>query len=275
MIQSVTGFTGKERDAETGLDYFGARYLSAAQGRFTTPDPMMASAHVADPQSWNRYTYALNNPLKYFDPDGLKEISVEDCRKDKDCTVVPVNAIYDKGANRGTGLNDKQKQRFEKNLLATAKSDLGNAKIALDVKYTAGEINREQKTITGLDPKSLNIVATDIVPSAFTGNVGVSGALRGASYVGQGSYIELISMMNATEGSVPFFGTNTVTHETLHHLLGDTTRQNPGGWRTELHEAGMEAKSTLLHLGVNVGGVNSGAKVFTLPPIPKLNEPRK
>jgi len=31
-------FTGKERDTETGLDYFGARYLSSAQGRFTSPD---------------------------------------------------------------------------------------------------------------------------------------------------------------------------------------------------------------------------------------------
>lgn len=268
-------FTGKERDAETGLDYFGARYLSSAQGRFTTPDPMMASADVANPQTWNRYAYALSNPLKYFDPDGLKEISVEDCQKDKDCTVIPVNAIYDKSANRGAGLNDKQRQRFEKNLLATAKSDLGNAKIALDVKYTPGEINRERKTITGLDPNSLNIIATDIVPSAFTGDVAASGALRGTSFIGQGSYIELISMMNATEGSVPFFGTNTVTHETIHHLLGDSTRRNPGGWRTELHEAGIEARSTLLHLGANVGDVSRGAKVFTLPPNPKLNEPRK
>ncbi len=33
-------FTGKERDAETGLDYFGARYMSSAQGRFTSPDPL-------------------------------------------------------------------------------------------------------------------------------------------------------------------------------------------------------------------------------------------
>jgi RHS repeat-associated protein len=35
----VGQFTGKERDAETGLDYFGARYFSSAQGRFTSPDP--------------------------------------------------------------------------------------------------------------------------------------------------------------------------------------------------------------------------------------------
>ena len=63
--------TGKERDAETGLDYFGARYMSAAQGRFTSPDPLLASGRSAEPQTWNRYHYAGNNPLRYVDPDGL------------------------------------------------------------------------------------------------------------------------------------------------------------------------------------------------------------
>jgi len=61
-------FTGKERDAETGLDYFGARYLSAAQGRFTSPDPL--PGWRKDPQSWNMYAYGRNNPLRYVDPDG-------------------------------------------------------------------------------------------------------------------------------------------------------------------------------------------------------------
>ena len=56
-------FTGKERDAETGLDYFGARYMSAAQGRFTSGDPFLGSGRPEDPQSWNRYAYARNNPL--------------------------------------------------------------------------------------------------------------------------------------------------------------------------------------------------------------------
>jgi len=65
-------FTQKERDTETGLDYFGARYYGSAQGRFISADPLMASAQVQNPQSWNRYTYALNNPLKYVDPEGLK-----------------------------------------------------------------------------------------------------------------------------------------------------------------------------------------------------------
>jgi RHS repeat-associated protein len=64
-------FTSKERDTETGLDYFLARYHSSTQGRFTSPDPLLSSGRPAVPDSWNRYTYVLNNPLALVDPDGL------------------------------------------------------------------------------------------------------------------------------------------------------------------------------------------------------------
>jgi RHS repeat-associated protein len=64
-------FTGKERDAESGLDYFGARYMSGAQGRFTSPDPTRQSVDKANPQTWNRYSYTLNNPHAYVDKNGL------------------------------------------------------------------------------------------------------------------------------------------------------------------------------------------------------------
>lgn len=57
----------------TGLDYFGARYFSGAQGRFTSPDPLLNSGRPWEPQSWNRYSYVLNNPLRYIDPLGLYE----------------------------------------------------------------------------------------------------------------------------------------------------------------------------------------------------------
>jgi len=63
-------FTGKERDAETGLDYFGARYFSSAQGRFTSPDKPLADQSAGDPQSWNLYSYVRNNPLRFTDPTG-------------------------------------------------------------------------------------------------------------------------------------------------------------------------------------------------------------
>ena len=64
-------FTGYERDNETGLDYAQARYYSSMAGRFTSSDPLLSSGKVAQPQSWNRYSYCLNNPLVYVDPSGL------------------------------------------------------------------------------------------------------------------------------------------------------------------------------------------------------------
>ena len=68
-------FTGKERDSESGLDYFGARYYSNGLGRFITPDWAAKAvpvpyAKLSSPQSLNLYTYVLNNPLVHRDADG-------------------------------------------------------------------------------------------------------------------------------------------------------------------------------------------------------------
>jgi RHS repeat-associated protein len=66
--------SGKERDQESGLDYFGARYLSGPEGRFTSADPGSFSlAHVVNPQKWNRYAYVLNNPFVFVDITGAAE----------------------------------------------------------------------------------------------------------------------------------------------------------------------------------------------------------
>jgi RHS repeat-associated protein len=64
-------FTGYERDSETGLDYAQARYFATGQGRFTGVDPLLASARAGSPQSWNRYAYVINNPLRLIDPSGM------------------------------------------------------------------------------------------------------------------------------------------------------------------------------------------------------------
>jgi RHS repeat-associated protein len=74
-------FTGHERDdnGSSGpgmLDYMHARYCSPGFGRFLSPDPLPGG--VGLPQSWNRYSYAIGNPLKYIDPTGMYVISCDD-----------------------------------------------------------------------------------------------------------------------------------------------------------------------------------------------------
>ena len=71
-------FTGQVRDEETRLDYFGARYMSAPQGRFLSPDVSFLDQDEYSPQSWNLYSYVRNNPLRYTDPSGFKCIELDD-----------------------------------------------------------------------------------------------------------------------------------------------------------------------------------------------------
>ncbi|MBN1570033.1 MAG: hypothetical protein JXA73_19465 [Acidobacteria bacterium] len=80
-------FTGKERDPETGLDNFGARHYSGAEARFVSTDPLNIpnlqqmskekfQSVIVNPQNWNAYSYAQNNPLSMLDPDGYLTIIV-------------------------------------------------------------------------------------------------------------------------------------------------------------------------------------------------------
>ncbi len=75
---ATPNFTGKPRDSESGLDNFGARYFGSSMGRFMSPDEPFADQHPGDPQSWNLYAYARNNPTNHTDEDGRT------CTKDKD-----------------------------------------------------------------------------------------------------------------------------------------------------------------------------------------------
>jgi RHS repeat-associated protein len=66
--QSKYQYTGQEKDLNTGLNYYGARYYNSHTAHFTQPDSMLPELY--DPQQLNRYAYTRNNPIKYTDPSG-------------------------------------------------------------------------------------------------------------------------------------------------------------------------------------------------------------
>lgn len=80
-------FTSQLRDYETNLDDFGARFYSSQFGRFMSADPDKAGASDGDPQSWNAYSYVLNDPLGATDPDG------------RHCVVMPDGSYRDVGTD--------------------------------------------------------------------------------------------------------------------------------------------------------------------------------
>jgi len=95
---SAYKFTGKERDSESGLDDFSTRFFSSSMGRFTSVDAYnivfemqkgqnaedqkeLLLRYIIDPQNLNKYSYALNNPFNYTDPDGRRALTADDYAK--------------------------------------------------------------------------------------------------------------------------------------------------------------------------------------------------
>ncbi len=71
-------FVSKEMDVESGLYYFGARYMEARIGRFMSPDPVGPDKPLLNPQGLNSYAYSANNPYRYIDPDGRAFLELKD-----------------------------------------------------------------------------------------------------------------------------------------------------------------------------------------------------
>jgi len=104
-------FTGKERDSESGLDNFGARYDAGSLGRFMTPDPL--GGHQEDPQTLNKYAYVRNNPLNLTDPTGL-DLYLQGCGDaSKTCKDNFVGTTDDKGNFTRTTIQSDASGNFD------------------------------------------------------------------------------------------------------------------------------------------------------------------
>ncbi len=144
-------FTGKERDTETGLDYFGARYYGSSMGRFVSPDEFpdgpvdlfdedeppskaLPYADINEPQSLNKYAYTYDNPLRYVDPDGHKIIYANGIEPPTDQRVLNI-------------LNSIDKQNGSKDVIVTSgyrdperNAAAGGAKDSLHLQGKAADI---------------------------------------------------------------------------------------------------------------------------------------
>jgi RHS repeat-associated protein len=162
-------FTGKERDRETeapgwsALDYFGARYYQGQSGRFTAADPVVDTATaLINPQLWNRYAYAANNPLRFTDPDGrevrpLGALALADIRSTVSPALRPSirigsNGLIDKGTLNSVRTSDE-------NFLDLRR--LANARGVLSIATAAG-VNIPGAGYTEFEFQSAESVRADL-----------------------------------------------------------------------------------------------------------------
>jgi RHS repeat-associated protein len=161
-------FTQKERDSESGLDYFIARYYSSAQGRFTSPDEFnggplevgggedkekqpLPYSDIAYPQSLNKYHYCLNNPLHYVDPDGHDWRIAEE--KDKDGKLVR-RYVWDRNYTWKKGDKDGAPAYFryidtQGRVIQLAVASNTSGKVEIEVEVNAAGEATSARTVEG------------------------------------------------------------------------------------------------------------------------------
>ena len=173
--------TGQVRDVETGLDYFGARYMASAQGRFTTNDPIKITfGHVHNPQKWNLYSYVVNNPLGFFDPDGKAEVRVTVRAYIPNAAFEAPKGLTWLGDGRGTSTSGDASHRVSSSfilesdprkrqnpLVYTARPTSSGSQVSVDVGNTGGLIPRRQTATAVAAPRAEIHASRDIQGNAI------------------------------------------------------------------------------------------------------------
>ncbi|HLG96100.1 MAG TPA: RHS repeat-associated core domain-containing protein [Bryobacteraceae bacterium] len=166
-------FTGKERDAESGLDNFGARHFGSSLGRFMSPDPNNVGAASTDPQSWNGYAYAGNNATSRTDPDGRDYyVCINNDQGGQNCTTVGNDAVFLQQVKDSPGVSLQGDPSQSGNIVA-------NGQVVGTFQHFIGPGNEGTSEDTILAP-TIFFAGLGAVRGAFRAGVGLLEDLLGA-----------------------------------------------------------------------------------------------
>jgi RHS repeat-associated protein len=186
-------FTGKERDSESGLDNFGARYNSSSVGRFMSPDPI--GGQKIDPQTLNKYSYVRNNPINFTDPTGLYT-----CKDDNNKCQTKKDVAFEKSRQQDLKSKDKDVVRAANAYGDPTKDNHVSVGFAdLDKKGEGGVTT----STLGADDKGNLYAQSDV-----TINSKLSGTALDAAVGHEGSHVadakDVVSSIAITEGGKNF-----------------------------------------------------------------------
>jgi RHS repeat-associated protein len=232
-------FTGKERDSESGLDYFGARYNASSMGRFMTPDSPSYS-NSKNPQSWNLYAYSLNNPVSFRDADGHEVVCAnnpEQCKKDAAAATANAEA-----AKRVTTNTETTKHSFLGIKWTTTKTTIG---ITGDIKsFRALSANASKLADLVTDSRTVT-VSYDNLARQSSWDTGLP--LNGGSTSYMNPFLAIIDPTrtagavydpDAVAQHIPQANTaEEFGHEVLGHIWGDMFGGAPAGTRANMRDS--------------------------------------
>ncbi len=209
-------FTGKERDSESGLDNFGARYDASSLGRFMTPDwaakpTTVPYAMFGDPQTLNLYAYVRNNPVSRADADG----HCADHYKDGTCKVNVDPKTGDAGVTAGKQLEGVL-NKYDKAVNAL------NDKDKFNIKDSNGKVIG---SMTGKEIKAVwNGTSFEVTNKSFNNGGaggGTGGTWNGDSFSGHSQLnpgaVSAYANAASDRNEAPLVGLSTLTFHELGH----------------------------------------------------------
>ncbi len=214
MLPTDYTFTGQKLDTSSGLLYYGARYYDAAIGRFAQPDSIVPNPY--NPQSLNRYSYVLNNPVRYTDPTGHDPAdSIRDFLNNTLLQWAYVNAPTAQAREACTA----EMAKAQDAVAANAGRSFGNA---LAMWQAASEMVGGVGLITGGGAAGLATCAETLGGGCLVGaGIAVGGVAlttHGAA-VGINAVQEEVKLLGGTISMSAGKGTPNQTVEREHHLL--------------------------------------------------------